>query len=215
MRKCRAIAPGLLALVLAPRLFGQAPKPPDLATATVVDLTHAFDDKTIYWPTSPSAFELKSLAYGPTPGGWFYSSNSFCTPEHGGTHLDAPIHWVTGKDGADVGSIAPSQLIGPACVVDKTFETDTDNGYLLTVADLEAWEGEHGRVPDGAFGQVDRKRFEQILAKRIEGPGGLADFLRQRQGIPFCGPLLLGEGLTPVGACQRSANHDPSPIWSG
>jgi kynurenine formamidase len=71
--------------------------------------------------------------------------------EHVGTHLDAPIHWVTGKDGADVGSITPSQLIGPACVIDKTFETDTDNGYLLTVADLEAWEGEHGRVPDGAW----------------------------------------------------------------
>lgn len=71
--------------------------------------------------------------------------------EHVGTHLDAPIHWVTGRDGADVGSITPSQLIGPACVIDKTFETDTDNGYLLTVADLEAWEGEHGRVPDGAW----------------------------------------------------------------
>jgi kynurenine formamidase len=71
--------------------------------------------------------------------------------EHVGTHLDAPIHWVTGKDGADVGSITPGQLIGPACVIDKTFETDEDNGYLLTVADLEAWEGENGRVPDGAW----------------------------------------------------------------
>jgi len=71
--------------------------------------------------------------------------------EHVGTHLDAPIHWVTGKDGADVGSIPPSRLVGPACVVDKTFETDNDNGYLLTVADLEAWEAEHGRVPDGAW----------------------------------------------------------------
>ena len=75
------------------------PKPPDLATAKVVDLTHAFDEKTIYWPTSPSAFELKSLADGQTPGGWFYRSNAFCTPEHGGTHLDAPIHFA--KDGAD------------------------------------------------------------------------------------------------------------------
>jgi kynurenine formamidase len=71
--------------------------------------------------------------------------------EHVGTHLDAPIHWVTGKDGADVGSIPASQLVGPACVVDKTFETDNNNGYLLTVADLEAWEAENGRVPDGAW----------------------------------------------------------------
>ncbi len=71
--------------------------------------------------------------------------------EHVGTHLDAPIHWVTGKDGADVGSLGPSQLIGPACVIDKTAETDADNGYLLTVADLEAWEADNGRVPDGAW----------------------------------------------------------------
>jgi kynurenine formamidase len=71
--------------------------------------------------------------------------------EHVGTHLDAPIHWVTGKDGADVSSIPPQALIGPACVVDKTAETATDPGYLLTVADLEGWESEHGRLPDNAW----------------------------------------------------------------
>jgi kynurenine formamidase len=71
--------------------------------------------------------------------------------EHVGTHLDAPIHWVTGKDGDDVGSIAPTRLVGPACVVDKTAETEQDPGYLLTAADLEAWEAEHGRMPDGAW----------------------------------------------------------------
>jgi kynurenine formamidase len=71
--------------------------------------------------------------------------------EHVGTHLDAPIHWVTGKDGADVASVKPEQLIGPACVIDKTAETQADNGYLLTVGDLEAWEAENGRVPDSAW----------------------------------------------------------------
>jgi kynurenine formamidase len=71
--------------------------------------------------------------------------------EHVGTHLDAPIHWVTGKDGADVSSVTPEQLIGPACVIDKTAETEADPGYLLTVADLEAWEQEHGQIPDRAW----------------------------------------------------------------
>jgi kynurenine formamidase len=71
--------------------------------------------------------------------------------EHVGTHLDAPIHWITGKDGADVAGVSPSALIGPACVVDKTRETEADPGYLLTAADLEAWEADHGRVPDGAW----------------------------------------------------------------
>ncbi len=71
--------------------------------------------------------------------------------EHVGTHLDAPIHWVTGKDGADVASIPPSSLIGPACVIDKTAETEANPGYLLTAADLEAWEADNGRIPDGAW----------------------------------------------------------------
>jgi kynurenine formamidase len=71
--------------------------------------------------------------------------------EHVGTHLDAPIHWVTGKDGADVASVPPRSLVGPACVIDKTRETAADPGYLLTVADLESWEAEHGRIPDNAW----------------------------------------------------------------
>ena len=71
--------------------------------------------------------------------------------EHVGTHLDAPIHWVTGKDGNDVASVSAEQLIGPACVVDKTPETEQDNGYLLTRQDLEAWESEHGQMPRGAW----------------------------------------------------------------
>ena len=71
--------------------------------------------------------------------------------EHVGTHLDAPIHWVTGKDGNDVGSVPPSSLVGPACVIDRTAETEADPGYLLTVDDLNQWEAENGRVPDGAW----------------------------------------------------------------
>jgi kynurenine formamidase len=71
--------------------------------------------------------------------------------EHVGTHLDAPIHWVTGKDGNDVASVRPEQLIGPACVIDKTAETEENNGYLLTREDIEAWEQEHGQMPKGAW----------------------------------------------------------------
>jgi kynurenine formamidase len=72
--------------------------------------------------------------------------------EHVGTHVDAPIHWVTGKDGLDIGSIPAQTLIGPACVIDRTAETEAANGDdLLTVAALEQWESEHGRIPDGAW----------------------------------------------------------------
>jgi kynurenine formamidase len=72
--------------------------------------------------------------------------------EHVGTHVDAPIHWVTGQDGDDIGSVTPATLVGPACVIDKTAETDAAQGdCLLTVADLERWERENGRIPDGAW----------------------------------------------------------------
>jgi kynurenine formamidase len=71
--------------------------------------------------------------------------------EHVGTHLDAPIHWVTGKDGDDVASVAATRLVGPACVIDKTKETEADHGYLLTVDDLSAWESENGEIPAGAW----------------------------------------------------------------
>jgi kynurenine formamidase len=72
--------------------------------------------------------------------------------EHVGTHVDAPIHWVTGRDGADIGSVEPKTLVGPACVIDKTAETEAAGGdYLLTVEDLNSWEQANVRIPDGAW----------------------------------------------------------------
>ena len=87
-------------------------------TSKVVDLSHAFDEKTLYWPTSPSSFELKKLSFGDTPGGWFYAANSLCTPEHGGTHLDAPIHFS--KDGKTIDQIPLRQLIALVVLIDVT-----------------------------------------------------------------------------------------------
>jgi kynurenine formamidase len=71
--------------------------------------------------------------------------------EHVGTHFDAPIHWITGKDGEDVASAPPARLVGPAAVIDKSAEAGEDPNYLLTADDLDAFEAEHGRIPDGAW----------------------------------------------------------------
>jgi hypothetical protein len=73
---------------------GSGAPPFDLQGARIVDLTYAFSGRTLYWPTSPSGFELRPLSHGTTQGGYFYSANLFCSPEHGGTHLDAPIHFA-------------------------------------------------------------------------------------------------------------------------
>ena len=81
----------------------------DLSSFELVDLTHAYDADTLYWPTSTEKFELEELAFGPTEGGWFYSSYSYSSPEHGGTHLDAPIHFAEG--GRSVDQIPLEQLV--------------------------------------------------------------------------------------------------------
>jgi len=112
-----------------------------------IDLTHAFDENSIYWPTDTRGFELEELAHGHTEGGWFYSSYRFSGAEHGGTHLDAPIHFAEGSDTSD--EIPLKRLIGPAVVIDVSGHAHRD--YLVSVDDFRAWEARHGPMPDGAI----------------------------------------------------------------
>jgi kynurenine formamidase len=71
--------------------------------------------------------------------------------EHTGTHFDAPIHWITGRDGEDVASAPLGRLVGPAAVIDKSAECAENPDYLLTVADIQAFEAEHGPLPEGGW----------------------------------------------------------------
>jgi kynurenine formamidase len=125
-------------------------KPLDLAHARVVDLTYAFDEHTLYWPsTEGSGFELKRLAYGQTPGGYFYSSNAFATPEHGGTHMDAPIHF--GENHSTVDKVPVRQLIAPLAVIDVADKAAADRDYRLSVEDVTAWESSNGMIKPGTI----------------------------------------------------------------
>jgi kynurenine formamidase len=142
----------VLALAAASLTSCQAPAPDHSAVfdgrgGRWVDLTHAFSESTIYWPTDTAGFRLEELAFGPTEGGWFYASYAFATAEHGGTHLDAPIHFSEG--GLTTDRIPLSGLIGPAAVVDVSDRVTPD--YLVGVEDLESWEAEHGPLPDGGI----------------------------------------------------------------
>lgn len=121
----------------------------DLSRYRVVDLTHAFNQKTLYWPTATSGFRLDQLAYGATPGGWFYSSYAYAAPEHGGTHLDAPIHFA--RDGLTTDRIPVEQFIGRAVVIDIVGKAARDADYRLTRSDVLAWEKAHGVIPRGAI----------------------------------------------------------------
>ncbi len=121
---------------------------PDLDEAKIIDLTYAFDAQTIYWPTA-KPFQLERVAQGKTEAGYWYAANNLCLAEHGGTHMDAPIHFAEGKRAAD--EVPVQQLIGPAVVIDVQVSAAQNADYRLSVADLEAWEKAHGRIPSGAI----------------------------------------------------------------
>lgn len=132
-----------LALVL-----GNTSSALELDDYRLVDLSHAYGNNTLYWPTSPSAFELQELAHGMTDAGYFYSAFTLCTPEHGGTHLDAPVHFSA--EGKSTAEIPLEQLIAPAYVIDVSDKASGDRNYRLTAQDVRDFEAEHGRVPGGS-----------------------------------------------------------------
>ena len=135
----------LLLLAGTPR----AQQPLDPSAYRLVDLTHAYGSRTLYWPTSPSKFSLEQLAFGSTPGGWFYAAYRFATPEHGGTHLDAPVHFGSGKRTTE--QVPLEQLIAPAAVIDVSARAAANRDYRLTADDVTAFEAQHGRIAAGTI----------------------------------------------------------------
>lgn len=143
---------------------------------TWVDLTHSFSARSIYWPTDTIGFVHEELAYGPTPGGFFYSSYRYSAAEHGGTHLDAPIHFAEGRQASD--EIPLTRLIGAAAVIDVSDRATPD--YQVSVADFTAWEAEHGQIAPGTIVLVrtgwdaryaDRTAY---LGTSVTGPDAVA-----------------------------------------
>ncbi len=121
----------------------------DLASARLIDLSYAYDETTIYWPTSPTTFELTELARGTAEGGYFYSAYSFSTPEHGGTHLDAPVHFS--ETGRTAGEVPLRQLVAPAIVIDMSKVAAEDADALLGLETVRAWEARNGPISEGTI----------------------------------------------------------------
>jgi kynurenine formamidase len=113
-----------------------------------IDLTYAFSSETIYWPTAKS-FELEIVTAGQTEAGYYYAANNFSGAEHGGTHLDSPIHFAEGRWTSD--QIPLEKLIGSAVVIDATEKAERDRDYQLRSNDIVAWEQKHGEIPEDAI----------------------------------------------------------------
>ncbi|MES2646688.1 MAG: cyclase family protein [Bacteroidota bacterium] len=110
-----------------------------------IDLTYSFSKETLYWPSVSTTFHLDTVFNGQTTGGYFYSAFNYSAPEHGGTHLDAPIHFAKGKYATD--EIPLDQLSGNAIVIDVSNKITTNRDYLISVEDITAWEKIHGNIP--------------------------------------------------------------------
>ncbi len=113
-----------------------------------IDLTHAFDAQTVVWPTS-DPFHLDTVFEGMTDKGYYYSAYKFQAAEHGGTHLDAPIHFAAGKQAVE--EIPLERLIGAAVVIDVSERTLENRDYQISVTDFEQWESEYGAIPEDAI----------------------------------------------------------------
>jgi kynurenine formamidase len=143
LRRTWLVAAGLILACTAP-----APLDDPLRGTAIVDLTHPFDEQTVYWPTG-ERFSHRADTVGVQPGGYYYEAYSFSAAEHGGTHLDAPIHFAAHRWTAD--AIPLDRTIGPGILVDASRNAAGTRDYLVSVADLQAWERANGAIPDGAI----------------------------------------------------------------
>jgi kynurenine formamidase len=178
----------------------------------IVDLSHAYDEHMIYWPTSPSTFALKTLAHWNTEGGYFYASNAFCIPEHGGTHMDAPIHF--GEDRHPVDEIPIERLVAPAVVIDVTEAAAKDPDYVLVPEDIERWEKSHSRIPEHAI-VVLRTGWESCWGNVAaylgdDTPGDASRLHFPSFGAEAAGFLVKERNITGIGVDTASIDNGPS-----
>ena len=166
-----------------------------------VDLTHEFSEDTLYWVTA-EPFKRTTVAEGVTPGGFYYSAYNYSAAEHGGTHLDSPIHFAEGKKTVD--QIELDQLIGTAVKIDVSDIALGDRGYLVTVNDILRWESANGEIPTGSiilfhtgFGRYwpDAKQY---LGTDQKGPDAVKD--------------LHFPGLHPDSAAWLVTNRKPKAV---
>ena len=184
----------------------------DLARYELVDLTHPFDARTIFWPTAPSGFELKRLSYGKTDKGYFYAANSFSMPEHGGTHLDAPIHFS--ESGVTVDRVPLRKLVGPAFVIDITEKAAKDPDYRATPDDVADFERRQGPIPAEGIVLLRTgwsKRWPDRKAYLGDDTPGDASHLHFPSfGLDAARLLVEGRKVAAIGVDVASIDYGPS-----
>jgi kynurenine formamidase len=183
------------------------------AGGRVVDLSYAYDAETIFWPTE-EGFVLERGFEGVTDGGWYYAAHRFRSAEHGGTHLDAPIHFFAERWTVD--EIPLERMMGEAVAIDVSDACAADRDHQIGVDDLEGWESEHGTIPPGAivllrtgFGRYwpDRTRY---LGTDERGTDAIAKLHFPGLAASAARWLVEERGIHAVGIDTASIDHGQS-----
>lgn len=186
----------------------------------VVDLTQTLNPETPLLPLPPQwnntpAFRIWELSHYDDRGpAWYW--NGFETGEHTGTHFDAPIHWISGKDLPEnsVDRIRPDKFIGPACVIDVAADVQKNPDFLLTVDRVKQWESTHGKIPTAAWvllrtGWSKRTDAGEYINLHDDGPH-TPGFVKECSEFLAGTREVLGVGVETVGTdAGRAATFDP------
>ncbi|MDP3920609.1 MAG: cyclase family protein [Candidatus Omnitrophota bacterium] len=167
-----------LFLLLAFFIAGHSSWAADEVSPKIIDLSHAFDEDTIYWPNA-EGFTLENISRGMTKDGYYYYANRFRAPEHGGTHIDAPRHFS--ESGWTVDKIPLERLVGQGVMVDVSKACAGNRDYQIQIKDFLEWEAQHGTIPAGTiiFMNTGYGKFwpnrKAYLGTDKTGPGSIAD----------------------------------------
>jgi kynurenine formamidase len=181
-----------------------------LDASKLVDLSYSFDDKTIYWPNA-EGFRHRKDSWTTTPGGYWYAAGEFTSAEHGGTHIDSPIHFAEGKQTLD--QIPVNKLIAPAVVIDVSAKAAQDRDYRASRADVEAFEKQNGQIAAGTI-VVFRTGWGKFWPDRKQYLG--SDVKGDTANLHFPGiardaaELLVERKVAGVGIDSASMDHGPS-----
>jgi kynurenine formamidase len=198
MKRLACLSSVLVMVVLA---ACQKTHVPHFPAGRIVDLSHPFDAQTIYWPTE-DGFKLEKEHDGVTPQGYYYASNKFCAPEHGGTHIDAPRHFAITSYTTD--QIPLDQLMGDGILIDVTKQSEGNRDYLVSVEDFTNWEKQNGQIPNGAIILL-RTGFAKYWPDRVKYMG------TDERGAGAV-PKLHFPGLSPAAAKWLSTNRQIKAI---
>jgi len=182
----------------------------------LIDLTYSFSSQTIYWPTA-EGFKLAVDAEGMTEKGYYYSAYSFSAAEHGGTHMDAPVHFARGM--ATIDQIPLTRVVAPGILVDVQKQAAADRDYQVTAQDLMEWEKSNGRIPDGCI-LLLRTGWGKFYPDKIKylgtdkkGPEGVSQLHFPGLDPAAAGWLAANRKISAIGIDTASIDYGQSKLF--